>query len=72
MFAGSTEGMTNNGYANEMGRMSFVGRVNYSYKNKYLLETILRADASAKFPPGKRWGYFPSVSVGWMLSEENR
>ena len=70
MFAGSTEGMTNNGYANEMGRMSFVGRVNYSYKNKYLLETILRADASAKFPPGKRWGYFPSVSVGWMLSEE--
>ena len=51
MFAGSAEGMTNNGYASEMGRMSVVGRINYSYMDKYLLEAILRADASAKFPP---------------------
>ncbi len=70
LFAGSTEGMTNYGAASEMGRKSYVGRINYSYKNRYLVETILRADASAKFPPSRRWGYFPSVSVGWRLSEE--
>lgn len=70
MFAGSAEGMTNNGYASEMGRMSVVGRINYSYMDKYLLEAILRADASAKFPPEKRWGYFPSVSLGWVVSKE--
>jgi TonB-linked SusC/RagA family outer membrane protein len=70
LFAGSTSGMTNNGSASEMGRKSYVGRINYSYKSKYLVETILRADASAKFPSNKRWGYFPSISVGWRLSEE--
>lgn len=41
--------MKNDGASSEMGRKSFVGRFNYSYKNKYLLETTLRADASAKF-----------------------
>jgi len=71
LFAGSTSGMVNNGSASEMGRKSYVGRINYSYKEKYLVETILRADASAKFPSNKRWGYFPSVSLGWRLSEEN-
>ena len=71
LYAGSTSGMTNNGSASEMGRKSYVGRINYDYKGKYLVETILRADASAKFPPEKRWGYFPSVSLGWVLSEEN-
>lgn len=71
LFAGSTAGMTNDGSATEMGRTSYVARVNYLYRSKYLLETILRADATAKFPPGKRWGYFPSISAGWRLSEEN-
>lgn len=71
LFAGSTENMTNNGSASEMGRKSYVGRINYSYKGKYLFESILRADASAKFPSNKRWGYFPSVSLGWRISEEN-
>jgi len=70
MFAGGSDGITNNGYASEMGRMSVVGRINYSYQDKYLLEAILRADASAKFPPEKRWGYFPSVSLGWVISRE--
>ncbi|MBL7969804.1 MAG: TonB-dependent receptor [Prolixibacteraceae bacterium] len=70
LFAGSTVGMSNNGSANEMGRKSFIGRLNYNYKNKYLLESIFRADASAKFPDEKRWGYFPSVSLGWVLSQE--
>jgi TonB-linked SusC/RagA family outer membrane protein len=70
MFAGSTASQTNNGSASEDGRASVIGRVNYSYRDRYLLETILRADASAKFPDGKRWGYFPGVSVGWVLSQE--
>lgn len=70
LFAGSTEGMTNDGFASEMGRMSFVGRINYGYKNKYLIETIFRADASAKFAASKRWGFFPSVSLGWVISKE--
>jgi TonB-linked SusC/RagA family outer membrane protein len=71
LFAGSAASMSNSGSASETGRASVIGRINYSYKDKYLLETILRADASAKFPDGKRWGYFPSVSLGWVISQEN-
>lgn len=70
IFVGNTETMKNDGASSEMGRMSFVGRINYSYKNKYLLETTLRADASAKFASGHRWGFFPSVSLGWRITEE--
>jgi TonB-linked SusC/RagA family outer membrane protein len=70
LFAGNSETAINGGAANEMGRSSFVGRLNYSFKNRYLLETTLRADASAKFAPEKRWGYFPGISLGWRLSEE--
>src|SRR5690606_29152901 len=61
---------SNNGSASEMARKSYVGRFNYGYKDKYLIEAIFRADASAKFPKEGRWGYFPSVSLGWVLSEE--
>ena len=71
MYGGSTSGMTNYGSATEMGRSSYVTRANYSFKNKYLIETILRADASAKFPSNKRWGYFPSVSIGWVVTQED-
>ncbi|MBR5035373.1 MAG: TonB-dependent receptor [Bacteroidales bacterium] len=60
-----------NGGASEMGRASWIGRLNYSYMDKYLVETILRADASAKFPKESRWGLFPSVSLGWVISQEN-
>ncbi len=70
IFAGSTVGMGNNGSANEMGRKSYIGRINYSFKNKYLFESTVRADASAKFPAGKRWGYFPNISLGWVASKE--
>jgi len=55
----------------ETGRASYLGRINYGFMNKYLLEASFRADASPNFPPGSRWGYFPSVAVGWKLSEEN-
>jgi TonB-linked SusC/RagA family outer membrane protein len=71
LFAGSQENMESDGAAAEMGRQSFIGRVTYGYKNKYLFDGIIRADASAKFSEENRWGYFPSVSLGWVISEED-
>ena len=71
LFAGGTVNQTNTGTASEMGRKSVISRFNYSYKDKYLVETILRADASAKFPEDSRWGYFPGVSLGWVMSQES-
>lgn len=71
LFAGSPNTAQNSGWEDEMGRASWIGRLNYGYMDKYLIETIFRADASAKFPKGKRWGYFPSVSLGWVMSEED-
>ncbi|MDX9882975.1 MAG: TonB-dependent receptor, partial [Prolixibacteraceae bacterium] len=71
LFAGSPDNLTNNGGAVETGRISYVGRGNYSYKGKYLLEGTFRFDASHKFPDDSRWGFFPSVSAGWRVSEES-
>ena len=45
-------------------------RFNYAYKGKYLLETTGRYDGSSKFPEGRRWGFFPSVSAGWRVTDE--
>ena len=50
---------------------SYFGRINYSFKERYLLNATLRADGSSKFTTADRWGYFPSVGVGWILSQEN-
>jgi len=50
---------------------SFLGRVNYSYDSKYLITVTGRADGSSKFPASNRWGYFPSVGLGWRLSQES-
>lgn len=50
--------------------MSYFGRVNYNFDEKYMLSAIMRADGNSKFAPGKRWGYFPSVSAGWVISNE--
>jgi len=66
----STEGMTNSEISSQNARASIVGRVNYDYMGKYMLEIAMRADASAEYPPIGRWGYFPSVSAGWRISEE--
>lgn len=52
------------------GLLSYLGRVLYSYKDKYLLNGSFRADGSSYFGPGQKWGYFPSVSVGWVASKE--
>jgi TonB-dependent starch-binding outer membrane protein SusC len=50
---------------------SFFGRVNYSWKEKYLASAIFRADGSTLFAPGHQWGYFPSLSAGWVASNED-
>ncbi|MDO5105885.1 TonB-dependent receptor [Capnocytophaga sp.] len=55
----------------EWAMMSYLGRVSYNYDSKYLLTANFRADGSSKLAPGKRWGYFPSVSVGWRVSNED-
>ena len=52
-------------------RNSYLGRINYSYDNRYLLTANFRADGSSNFPASNRWGYFPSVGVGWIVSHEN-
>jgi TonB-linked SusC/RagA family outer membrane protein len=49
---------------------SFFGRINYNYDETYLLSLVLRADGSSNFARGHRWGYFPSISAGWVISNE--
>ena len=49
---------------------SFFGRINYNFYETYMLTLILRADGSSNFAPGYRWGYFPSISAGWVVSNE--
>ncbi|NLU95364.1 SusC/RagA family TonB-linked outer membrane protein [Chitinophaga sp. Ak27] len=51
--------------------LSFFGRLQYDFQEKYLLNLTFRGDGSSKFAPDKRWGYFPSVSAGWVASREN-
>ena len=55
----------------ESGTLSYIGRINYAYANKYLFEALVRSDASTKFAPKNYWGTFPAVSAGWVISEEN-
>lgn len=50
--------------------LSFFGRVNYNFKDRYLLTATFRADASSKFSEENRWGYFPSAAVAWRISSE--
>lgn len=52
------------------GLMSFLGRVDYKYRNRYLLTLSYRADGSSKFAKGNRWGYFPSGAFAWKFNEE--
>jgi TonB-linked SusC/RagA family outer membrane protein len=59
------------GYELQDGRLSYIGRINYDYGGKYLLSASAREDGSIKFAPNKRWGLFPSVSAGWVISREN-
>lgn len=55
---------------NTQARLGYLARINYDFANKYLIELSARYDGSWKFPPNHRWGFFPSGSVGWRISEE--
>ncbi|MDE5923097.1 MAG: SusC/RagA family TonB-linked outer membrane protein, partial [Muribaculum sp.] len=67
---GTTNGNITGNYT-EWAMRSYFGRINLSWDDKYMLEANFRADGSSKFAPGHRWGYFPSVSAGWRISEES-
>lgn len=67
----ATEMLSIGGTAYDWALKSFFGRLNYSYKQRYLLEANFRRDESSKFAPSQRVGTFPSFSVGWRISEES-
>ncbi len=71
MNAGDAATQTNSGYTRELAMISWFGRVNYDYAGKYLFEANIRSDASSRFHKDHRWGYFPSFSAGWRMSEES-
>lgn len=54
----------------ENSLISYVGRLNYEYAGKYLVGATIRRDGSSKFAPGRKWGTFPSLALGWRISEE--
>lgn len=68
--ASSTKGVS--GEKTRSSKLSYFGRIGYDYKNRYILQASLRADAAdlSQLPSTNRWGYFPAVSAGWTVSEE--
>lgn len=68
--AGDVSTQQAQGNTRELNMLSWFGRVNYDFAGRYLFEANLRADASSRFADGHRWGYFPSFSAGWRVSEE--
>lgn len=62
---------TNNGYESQGAGLSYIGRFTYDYKSKYLAEFAFRDDGSYRYAPNHRFGFFPVISAGWRLSEEN-
>ena len=62
--------LTVGSYVYDERRLSYFGRLQYDYKGKYLLSGMIRRDGSTKFGPGNKFGYFPSVTAGWIISEE--
>ncbi|MBC9929251.1 TonB-dependent receptor [Chitinophaga qingshengii] len=67
---GSADFIYPSGSSNTTKRAGYVGRLNYGYRNKYFAEVVSRYDGSMNFPAGKRWGFFPAASAGWVVSEE--
>ncbi len=70
---GLDEGIPYMGYASDgaNGMVSFFGRADYNYNSKYLLTATFRGDASSKFAPGNKWGYFPSAAFAWNMQKES-
>lgn len=71
MTTGDADEQYNDEFRYDWALQSVFSRVTYSFKNKYLLEGIIRYDGSSKFADGKRWGAFPGVSGGWVMSNES-
>ena len=67
---GSVTGQTNAGQTRALAMNSFFGRVKYNFANKYLFEANVRADGTSRFAPEYRWGFFPSFSAAWRISQE--
>lgn len=65
-----TVGATNNSTGDKSTRNSYISRLNYSYNDRYLVTATFRADGTSRFASNNRWGYFPSVGVGWIISKE--
>jgi TonB-linked SusC/RagA family outer membrane protein len=70
LFAGGDAEKDNFGSAYQNARLNYFGRVNYNFKEKYLMELVWRYDGSYIFPESKRYGFFPGISAGWRISEE--
>ncbi len=68
---GNVDGRQISDYGDLSTIASYFGRVNYAFKNRYMVNASLRADGSSKFAGNNRWGYFPSVGLGWVVSEED-
>jgi len=67
---GSLTNQSTTGYRDEEAYVSFLGRFNYDFRSKYLLEFTLRSDGSYRYSPKQRWGTFPAVSLGWRIGQE--
>ncbi len=67
---GATTHGPNGSWASASSLVSFYGRATYNYDERYLATFTMRADASSRFAPGHRWGYFPSLAAAWRISEE--
>ena len=68
---GGNDGQNSTGTGSETARLNYYGRANYTFKDKYLLEVLFRYDGSYLFPESDRYGFFPGVSGGWILTEED-
>ncbi len=70
LFAGGADEKNNDGSSSESARLNYFGRINYNFLEKYMTEFVWRYDGSYMFPKDKRFGFFPGVSLGWRISEE--
>ncbi len=68
---GNTANAYSSGSANSFALLSFFASGTYGYDNKYFATATMRADASSRFGPNNKWGYFPSLAAGWVISNEN-
>jgi len=68
--SGSVENQSISGYNQQWRLRSFFGRMNYTYDQRYMLQANVRYDGSSRFGDGNRWGFFPSLSAGWNISNE--